>query len=343
MKSTDSAIREWLTQPSSSYFDFRGQISKRVITEPQPHAKDLALPKKLNSIAIVVTFNPDKIILQNLQKLAEIFENFIIIDNSPQSALNLISNSLPLVKNNLIIENKNKNGLAGALNLGIRKAISKFPNSWLFFFDQDSMLKSGFFENIERALSKETKQALGNTIYCCAFEHAESFNVPHEKNDREDLTLVPTAITSGSFLWIKGIERIGLFIEEMFIDSLDHEFCLRAQRFGFKIKLIQKALIYHSLGEVKVNHFLGRTLLTHNHAPFRWYFFTRNFIFSCAENYPLSKHWFFSYGKTLLKTYIKVLLFEENRFRKSKAALTGIIDGLWLVYGKNLKRKISKF
>jgi rhamnosyltransferase len=334
------AIKNWLDEPSSSYFDFRKDISRFHHLLPETPFKKIDPPTKAKSIAIVVTFNPDEFVLKNIALFLIEFETVYIVDNSPENRVSFLTSQFPTLSPTQVFYHGNQNGLAGALNLGIRNARKNHSDGWLFFFDQDTELKPNFVSAISEVLLSETQTDLWNSVYCSDYDDRRTqVSLP-----KESLQIVPTAITSGTFLRVEAIERIGPFIDEMFIDSLDHEFCLRARRFGFTIKLIRKQLMYHSLGELQLNQFLWKkNVRTHNHSPFRWYFFTRNFVFSCEENFPLSWKWILNYGKMILKTYAKALVYEEQKMRKTNAALLGLWDGNFLVFGRNHRRDLRKF
>jgi len=58
---------------------------------------------------------------------------------------------------------------------------------------------------------------------------------------------VSIAISSGSLMTFRTFEKIGRFREELFIDYVDTEYCMRAGRFGIPVVAAKDAGIVHSL------------------------------------------------------------------------------------------------
>ena len=341
INSLERRVNEWISDSSSSYFDFRRYIALGRKHQLERVCDDLDLPCRANTSALIVTFNPGPGELANIKRIANEFGVCVVIDNSNHSFRERILNQVPLLKREDVLFNGNHNGLAGALNLGIRHLLTRGAGGWIFFFDQDTEIKANFLSNIASDLSSENRIDLINSVYGTAYSDGVTaeFDQPMDR-----LVVSRDLITSGSFLSISAVKRIGLYIDELFIDSLDHEYCLRAKRFGLKIKRITFPHMFHSLGELKLRRFFWKKdVITHNHAPFRWYFFTRNFFLVGIDNLPVSLDWLVAHGFALTKSMIKVLLFEDSKFRKMRAAFYGIHDGVCMVFGKIVSREINRF
>ncbi len=281
-------------------------------------------PDRNNSAAIVVTFKPDQNVLQNLEQHALNFEKIIIVDNSPKGTSEGFFSALP--GRFTVIYNQNDFGLAGALNRGLSEICKHFTCEWIFFFDQDTTIDSQFLMSLKGALAAEGSCELGQTIY--GIEHDEE-RLAHAVSKGKVLERVNSVITSGSFLRRESVLRIGAYIKEMFIDSLDHEYCLRAKRNGFQVKRVNLPVMKHRLGnKISVEMAAGALVKSDNHAAFRWFYFVRNLIFVGKEGFPSSFPWFLSHGFGLFKYFVKVVLFENDKTQKLHAALRGMRDGL---------------
>jgi rhamnosyltransferase len=88
-------------------------------------------------------------------------------------------------------------------------------------------------------------------------------------------------ITSGNILNLAASQLAGCFIDKMFIDEVDNEFCIRAGNKGFKILASETIFLSHKLGDgFHVKHFLtGRPLVLTKHSPLRVYYTVRNNLY----------------------------------------------------------------
>jgi|GEM_PF-6988789 len=313
----------WLEGKISSYFAVRNLFHKS--NSILIRYEDKETPRASNSYAVVVTYFPNSEHRENIRKLIGQFNQVVIVDNTPGSNLSFFNELVSEAGLRLtLLSNENRNGIAGALNLATRLIYKNFKNGWVFWFDQDTEVDDWFVQDISDQVSGVT-----------CFEET-LFGVNYQSSQySSDLGVVEveTVITSGSFMRVENLKRVGLFIDEMFIDSVDQEYCLRAKVVGMNVKLISKFLMKHSLGHIECRTILGKRVDVTNHPSFRWYYFFRNLIFCGFEHLPSSGSWMFSHGCSLLKNLLKVLLFEEHKFRKICFAVFGIIDGTLFVMG----------
>ena len=87
----------------------------------------------------------------------------------------------------------------------------------------------------------------------------------------EEYQSVSYCIASGSLLSVQALNDVGLMKEELFIDSLDLEWCLRAKSLGYDVVMTNKTHMSHSIGIEAKNRILA-------HSPFREYYICRNSI-----------------------------------------------------------------
>jgi rhamnosyltransferase len=142
-----------------------------------------------------------------------------------------------------------------------------------------------------------------------------------DKNDYTDEMF----ITSGSILNIKIALEVGGFDENLFIDEVDNEFCLR---------LISRNYSTLKFGNIQMNHQFGTTkkVLTPKlkyenrviYSPLRNYYNTRNYFYVnkiYKHEYKQKKD-----RKTMLKYRIKNSLLYENTFKTLYYVIKGYID-----------------
>ena len=312
-------LRLWLGK-------LRGQRDRIVIKS------GIEAPHRSNSVAIVVTFNPDAEVMKNLELHALNFERVVIVDNSIGEAHLSLFDHLP--GSFQLIKNQNRFGLAGALNQGLAAVCDQKPAAWIFFFDQDTTIDAHFLPSIQAGLKNESPVEMLRTIY--GVEHDPARLKRAEKLKKSLLEKVNSVITSGCFLRQESVLGLGPYIKEMFIDSLDHEYCLRAKRNGYRVKRVNLPLMHHRLGNaIRTEVIAGWGAASDNHAAFRWYYFTRNLIFVGIEGFPSSFLWVLSHGFGLFKYMVKVILFEKNAAQKVMAAASGFKDGAFNRLSRN--------
>ena len=129
-------------------------------------------------------------------------------------------------------------------------------------------------------------------------------------------------ITSGALLNLRAYNKVGPFMEKLFIDYVDFEYCFRLQRNNYSIYINNNAIIYHSVGNLIKWKLIGFRFYSTNHSPLRLYYRTRN-RFRLRSLY---KKYYQSFFKSdminLLKELLKVILVESNKMEKLK--MTGL-------------------
>ena len=115
-------------------------------------------------------------------------------------------------------------------------------------------------------------------------------------------------------------------MEELFIDMVDYDFCLKARLNKYNIVTSEKALLMHELGNIKSKKIFNKEIKYTNHSPIRRYYITRNrrilhFMYKQYFNEFLKKE--LTYSK---KEMIKVILFEKQKIEKIKMYFKAIVD-----------------
>jgi rhamnosyltransferase len=207
----------------------------------------------------------------------------------------------------IVIDNSYNNvGVAAALNIGLKKAIDE-KYDWLLTMDQDSVFEPGAFENLKSA--------------AFAAEDSVAWLSPVHKTQKGIKIHKYVAMTSGSMLRVSACKQVGFFEEKLFIDSVDNEYCLRLRKFGYKLKHVNGCILNHSLGTLR------NGIIQHNAA--RRYYITRNMLYVMSR-YPV---FFFFGSKELIKSFLLILLVEDDKHRKIKSYFTGVVDFIRGRYG----------
>ena len=256
--------------------------------------------------AVVVLHNPPKSVLQNVETYRSEVEVLYIVDNSPDLCRELVDTVKRLDKVTYLTAGKNV-GIAAALNIAARKALEE-GYDYLLTMDQDSAASDGMISIL-----------YGNFVQNSAIGLVTPFhqdrNAPLPMPEQE-VERVTTAMTSGNLLFLGAYMTVGGFMEKLFIDYVDVEYCLRLQVHGFSIVRANRAILFHSLGHFTPKKFFGMIVHPTNHSPSRRYYQTRNRIYVrylYGDKFP---SYFKRDKKYLWGTIVKIILYEEQKFQQ---------------------------
>ena len=274
-------------------------------------------------LAAVVTYHPDDGLAGRLAALAPQADALIVIDNgSPDvpriaaaaEAAGLIANGANL-------------GIAAALNQAARAARDG-GHAWLAMFDQDSLVPSGA---VAALLALAQAHPAGDRIGVVAMSRRDvaTDHDYHRPGDILDETpewrSVRTAITSGSLVRTDLVGQLGGFDERLFIDGVDHLFCLRARAAGWLVIESRPTVMDHALGAISSKRVLGREGPVSNHGPDRRFYITRNTLEICLRGRGLDPVWRRRALAHLARESLIVALLEDQRGAK----IAAMADGVW--------------
>ncbi|MBC5992108.1 glycosyltransferase family 2 protein [Pontibacter cellulosilyticus] len=265
---------------------------------------------------VVVLYNPDSEVLNNLRSYCNSISKLYIVDNSECPSEELIVN-LKLINAEYIPFNQNQ-GIAKALNIGASRAIED-GFDWLLTMDQDSEATKGMVQELINSTGNFDRNSIG----IVSPQHILDSKPVHKSFDVEEVTVV---MTSGNLLNLKAYQKVGPFRDDFFIDYVDHEYCLRLKYYGYKILVNHKAILNHQLGQNKAYNALGKTVTTTHHNCTRRYYITRNRLQVLKEYKELFPEYYKTELRNNIKELIKVFFFENNKFGKLKSIIRGYKD-----------------
>lgn len=202
--------------------------------------------------AVIVTFNPNK---DNVRKLvADLNASGVfccVVDNSAPSRMeNLFG-----MENALIPLGENF-GIAAAQNIGIKRCISLGAQK-IIFFDQDSMIEPTLIERLDSTFSDSSvsiaapifydiKKGFGYDLVSINRLGIRRKIKPESIDQCVDVTVV---ISSGTLVKSNIFDVVGLMNEDLFIDYVDTEWCLRCAAHGIFIRVNSGAQMRHAIGD----------------------------------------------------------------------------------------------
>jgi rhamnosyltransferase len=282
-------------------------------------------PMRHNTCAIIVTFHPDEGFPERLKLILAQFPLVIIVDNaSRDSAIEMLRKAAqsPDV---LLIENPSNLGIAAALNQGIELALRR-GFQWVVTLDQDSDLHTDFLSTLfDVVLAYGSSDVMAGSNY---WDVHRGRTFVHCANTGASFQERKTLITSGTLAPLSLFNKIGLFREDYFIDSVDHEFSLRARANGFRMLISCRPLMNHSIGTGVEHASRLRQFLSFNHSPRRKYFIARNTVATAMTYFFREPMWSMRQAWRLVSDFASILLFESEKRKKVTAFLVGIAHGL---------------
>lgn len=269
----------------------------------------------------VILYEPDKMVLENIQSYINFTEKLYVIDNSnTQPSIVHRLQQYPQVN---YISMKGNKGIAAALNVGAHQALQD-KMEYLITMDQDSQFTEDVFysyvHTAENLFKKFSNAAVIGINY-------DGYN---QKKPNQDIEIADEVITSGMIINLKIMGQLGDFIEKLFIDYVDYEYCYRARNAGYLCFMVNKYKLNHQVGGMQPIIKYGIHFRNHNeHNAIRQYYMARNAIYVIKKYPRMAMKWV----KNLIKAPIKIVLVDDDKVSKSKGYIKGIIDGLRNYYG----------
>lgn len=276
----------------------------------------------------IVLYNPDiAYIVKGLQSLVSFVNHIVLIDNSEKNNGAILET---FNHRNIQYYNLGSNqGIAKAQNIGIRKLL-KLNIDDILFLDQDSHLeKESFYELLKSKEILEKQHfkigGIGPKPINERTNEEYSGRIIKGKPVDDSIYEFKELISSGTLI-SKGIfQDVGLFEESLFIDGVDHEWCWRASKRGYRFFICTLASLNHNLGEGD-KKILGINFKVPK--PIRTYYQYRNFFRLIKRGY-VPVYWKISnLVKYIIKAPVYILLFENKKeylFYISK----GVFDGFF--------------
>lgn len=290
--------------------------------------------------AVVVTYFPDERVEERLRIIAAECEHVVVVDNSaPAAAFRSLASLAKPVE--VLAQHRNL-GVAAALNVGLERALA-LGFSWALTFDQDSTPQPGFSAGLWAARLRhampEQVAVVGPRLREENLAHEDHrWVVPHPRYRwwfrcapcrDADLPGVAFVITSGALMDLRAFQRIGPMDAGLFIDYVDHDYCLRARQLGYDIVVSKDALLVHNLGAKREFRIGARAVRPTFHSALRLRYMFRNRRIVRRRYAHAFPHWACFDFVSTHHNLVRIALFEDQRGAKLRAICRGTCDG-WL-------------
>jgi rhamnosyltransferase len=278
----------------------------------------------MSTLAAVITYQPDETLLRNLRALRAQCAELVVIDNGSAN-VETVRQACDEAGCRLLANGKNL-GVAAALSQAARLAqAEKFQ--WLATFDQDSLCPPGLVAGLLALYERHPQRDRIGIVSASHRDRALGRDYHHRLDIVsvvDDWRSVRVAITSGSLVRVALFERVGLFDDALFIDAVDHEFCMRLRKFGWLIIESRDHVLEHSIGEATQHRLLGIRVVCSHHSPVRRYYMVRNYLEVSRRNLLTEPAWATKAVLQAAAGGVAALLYERQKLQKLQAIMLGV-------------------
>jgi len=246
-----------------------------------------------------------------------------------------------LIKLHYVRMHENTGG-AGGFHEGVKRAYKR-GYDWLWLMDDDAEPKDDCLKKLNKYFTKEQVVALTPAVIGIDnqidYSHRGSFNfelfpqlnipVKEEYYNREFLEIEFSSFV-GLLIKARIIKDIGFPKKEFFIHHDDIEYCIRLNKKG-KIFLIPYSTIYHKYHQKKF--LLKKTFLWKNSLRYPYnvlwmrYYALRNATWISIRESTNKFKIFIRIFFTLLKEIVRILIYDDFKFKRSLFLLNAFYDG----------------
>ena len=273
--------------------------------------------------ACVIVYYPDKEVLENIRTYIDSVNKIYLLDNTPTQDISpqIVASFNDVQKVEYISFGTNV-GMGQALNYAARKAIED-GYSWLLTMDQDSaFLDDTYFNLLAKYVNKVREAALFSPMH---------LDLGTADGNLKELDIT---MTSGNVLNLAIWSQIGGFNDSLFIDEVDHEYCLRAKLANYKIMQVNIRL-FHKLGKYYRVRLFGKNRFMFVHSPVRLYYIVRNNFYMFRQFYREFPRLIADRKKELLKSiFINIILDPTRAVPKLRNVLKGYKHARKGIFGK---------
>lgn len=274
----------------------------------------------MNIAAVVILYHPDQKTVENILSYSNYVGKVYVADNTETTCETIIEAIRKQVPDSIHIHDGQNSGIARRLNQ-VCKMAKEDGYDYIVTMDQDSSFDDSVIRNYFRCFANYSGK-----------ENVSMFGVQYENEDWASNVCTPiswtTLITSGSIVNLSLFEKSGGFDENLFIDTVDFEYCYRSILKGFKIILFKNILLNHNLGNTHFqtavkNRKSARISL---HSPIRLYYMVRNYLYlqsKYRKTFPVEM---LQSRKAVLNRIKNNLLYNSNKIALLRYMLQGVID-----------------
>lgn len=243
-----------------------------------PKERNLTKVREIKIGAVVVVYNPDISVTDNIKTYAKDMEIVYVHDNS-EIKNEVFESEVKKISNVIYYFAGENQGLCVPFNKFYKMAVKKGID-WMVTFDQDSAASEGMAGKMRAfAESAECKNTIG--IISPTVNELDNIDIKQDSL----YTYYDLVIQSGAMHRISMMEQVGSYDEDLFIDMVDWDYCVRCRAKGYHVVKINNAVLLHnkSDGNVNKNFIGGKMLYSGKFSQARYYYIYRNALYSYSK------------------------------------------------------------
>jgi rhamnosyltransferase len=273
--------------------------------------------------AVVITWFPDRGVVQRIARILEQAGSMVIIDNGSSEEIIALLRGIASSPSVDLLENNENKGVARALNQAAEIA-AQSGAQWMLTFDQDTVVRDALLESLIAVFRVGSRKAaiIGSNYWSTAKQRRFLGCGRHRGKKYVERK---TVITSGTLVWLGLLGQIGGFREDYFIDSVDHEYCLRARAHGYRVLISCAELMSHSIGDDSGPR---RRFIAYEHPAIRKYYMTRNTLVTLSTYFSTEPLWAFCQIIRLVAELVSIIFLESDKRCKARYYFRGVRDAL---------------
>jgi rhamnosyltransferase len=276
--------------------------------------------------AVITTYNSYTSIERTILAIAKQVDRIIIVDNgSEPETLDAIRGAIErnrLQTCELLPQGRNL-GIGAAINIGVRTALAAGA-AYILTLDDDTEASPGAVAELVRCFMDYEAQHVG--IVWAQWIVEINFAQPSHLEGDTPRT-VDRIPSSGCMIRREVFESVGMFREDYFLDFTNYEYCARIVGAGWRLLTCPTATVFQRPGDVTRRQFFGRSVAVSNYPAERLFFLCRNgfvlYLWERRSGPHLREH-----CRNTASRFVKSLLYEREKARKSSAIIRGSVEGL---------------
>ena len=285
--------------------------------------------------AVIVTYNPDLTVLQQLlDALLPQVGQAMVVDNG--STADVVAWCERRGDSRLTVRGLGRNeGIAEAQNVGVGAA-RQAAAGYVLLSDQDSKPAPDMVAALRDVLVQLARDgvnaAAAGPCYLDARQDNPSPFIRVEglrrvrccEKDYGAVVKVDHLIASGCLIPMAALNAVGLMRRDMFIDYVDIEWGLRAKSLGWQSWGVFAARMSHSLGDTP-GKFMG--VCYSIGSPLRHYYKMRNAVWLCQQAH-VPRNWKWVEGYMIVLRFVLYAALAKPRWAHVSKMVRGLVHGL---------------
>lgn len=275
--------------------------------------------------ALISIFHPSDDVREHVKAIASQVDTVYLCDNSSESNARMFEG--PDFPQNIRYTCFYKNlGLSMAFNRILKDPdISWHDEDYIFFFDQDSLIKEGHISKMLEVFLRNRKDGIPIGCLGCAFFNTShgAVEMPRAKRQLSHDTYAVSSIITSSMLTTYGnLRKIDFWDPHVFLDMADWNLCWRLQAAGMLCCLTDAVILHHSVGssEKKIGPFRLRV-----GQPIREYYQIRECMYLLWQPYTPLKYRIRFLAMVLVRSPLHVIFLDHRKERLGYIA-KGFLD-----------------